>query len=240
MLCSISSSVGLDFEHQGAPRQRGCWEYCHFLLKYYCIKPPLIHLIPAFFYFGFIIVPEIPCLQRGREALTSRIFWIPLLFFCPLMSLFFYLGIQWKQFMSIPFQSKYKWRKWFIFFYAFPFFKLLQHWNYKTSPTSSVAYSSLCTCKHPVPVKSSLAHGQGFSASPRPEREPWIAAERDGNKVKQRRPLEVCQDLKGLSAKLCLDFVHCNSWTRHKKSLSCPVLNVRPFCFSLSLTWLLS
>lgn len=103
------------------------------------------------------------------------------------------------------------------------------HWNYKTSPASSVAYSSLCTCKHPVPVKSSLAHGQGLSASPRPEREPWIAAERDGNKVKQRRPLEVCQDLKGLSAKLCLDFVHCNSWTRHKKKSFLPRFKCPPF-----------
>lgn len=45
---------------------------------------------------------------EGREALTRRIFQIPLLFFCSLMSLSFYLGIHQKQLMSIPLQSKYK------------------------------------------------------------------------------------------------------------------------------------
>lgn len=55
-----------------------------------------------------------------------------------------------------------------------------------------------------------------------PGRESWSPAKQDSYKVEHGRPRHVCRDLKPLSRKLCLHFVHCSSWTVHRKALSYP------------------
>lgn len=69
-----------------------------------------------------------------------------------------------------------------------------------------------------------------------PEREGWSLAKQDSYKVKHGRPRHVCRDLKALSPKLCLDFVHCSSWTVHRKAFSRP-FSVHSF-FAFHFLWL--
>lgn len=117
--------------------------------------------------------------------------------------------------------------------------------SYRTAPrTVEKSHLFSCIFKHAYTRTRTLWKAawllvKGSLLKPAPGRESWSPAKQDSYKVEHGRPRHVCRDLKPLSQKLCLHFVHCSGWTVHRKAFSYP-FSVNSFRFSLSLTRLLS
>lgn len=110
---------------------------------------------------------------EGREALTRRIFWIPLLFFCPLMSLSFsfHFSLKALHIYTISKQKQCLLRKWLMVAFTQLFIFVFVQFLFNCY--------SFRTVKQPHRVKVSLL-------LPHPEQETRIPAKQDTNKVKQR------------------------------------------------------
>lgn len=199
-----------------SPTWRRWWEYCNFRLK--CSKNQHTNTIYSkadtcfilFFWLWRCSWDSRP--PEGREALTRRIFWIPLLFFCPLTSLSFCFQY-WLQAVHIcTFQSRSS--------------DDCDWWEHSHSFFPILFFSFFMNCYSTGTMKQ--AHVTKVSLLlPRPEQETRRPAEQDRNKVKQRMPVHVCQALKSFSVQLNLNIVHDSRWTSHQEAFlafSCPLL----------------